>query len=103
MGIPEIVEIFNKYGSGPLFLGLYLAAMVYVVRQAKSHTTEQRKNRDELVVITQSVTTALDRAREATDREVKVVEEMQKSLNENSAQTREFMAYLRGKDSREPR
>ena len=100
MAIKELIDLFQNGGSGVLFLALYLITLVYFFREMKAQYVEMKKSKDEIVELTVRITTALDMSRNAMERNNTIMGEMRVGLDQNMAQTREFVAYLRGRDGR---
>jgi hypothetical protein len=92
MGIPELIELATKFGIGVLFLAMYLITAGYLYRELKA-------SKKEVTDLTERVVTALDRASSMAESAGRIMDGLKQSMEENRAQTREFLAFLRGRDA----
>jgi len=93
MDVATGLEIAGKLGIGALFLAMYLVTIGMLIKNMK----EQQKETKEM---TQKVITALEASTTTVQQCVKVLDHVNSAVDNLSRQTTEFVAYLRGRDSR---
>ncbi len=90
--IVELLKAYKDYGAGAIFMALYIVTIVYFYKELKENKAETAK-------ITERVVTALDKSSESIERTVQVLSNVGKSLDQNTKETAEFIAFVRGRDS----
>lgn len=98
--IGELVQILVKYGSAPVFLILFVVTAAIFLHQMKLVLQRAKEDRQEVIGIIERVTHALDKSSTSSDGVNTTLTEVKTSLDETRTQTREFMAFLRGRDAR---
>lgn len=87
------LEIAGKLGIGALFLAMYLVTIGMLIKNMK----EQQKDTKEMM---QKVITALESSTTTIQRFGQLLDHVNTAVDNLSRQTNEFVAYLRGRDSR---
>ncbi len=90
--IERILTIYKDYGVAGLFLTLYLITLWFFYKELK----EREKL---MVAITERVVTALDKSSDSSETTAEVLKNVGTSLDTNTKQTGEFIAFVRGRDS----
>ena len=86
-------EILNKFGETGLFLGMLIVVVKYFYKELKEAKQELRE-------MVQMTTLALERSTKNGEDTIAVMKKVDTSLEENTRQTSEFIAFQKGRDSR---
>ena len=92
MTIIELLALYKDVGVAVLFLALLLIVSLYFYRELKAAKKES-------VAMTERVISALDTSSHATEDCTKSMASLKTTVDENMSQTREFIAFLRGRDA----
>ncbi len=88
----ELLKVYKDFGAATLFLALYIITVFFFYKELKN-------SKDEMVRITERLVTALDNASEAGEKTVEILKNVGFSLDKNTVQTGEFIAFVKGRDS----
>ena len=92
MDIQVLLKILQDMGVAALFIAMYLFTIWYFYKELKS-------SKADATAMVEKVTTSLDKSSRATEDETKALDGVKASLDETRGQTREFLAFLRGRDA----
>ena len=92
MGLPELLKLLQDVGVAALFIAMYLTTVWYLYKELKAGKVEA-------TAMVERMVTSLDKSSRATEDETKALDGVKASLDETRGQTREFLAFLRGRDA----
>ncbi len=87
----ELLKVYKDYGVAGLFMVLFVATIYFFYKDLKERLKEQ-------VAITERVVNVLDKASNSMSTSAEKLGGVEESINNQSTQTKEFIAFLRGRD-----
>lgn len=92
MGV-EAVNTYRELGVAGLFIFLYVSTVIIFFKTL-------REDRKETIQLTEKMIAALESSTNANRDSAKLVAEVKNSLDQSTNQSKEFLAYARGRDSK---
>ena len=93
MGPAEAWEAYKQVGAAGLFLTLYLVTVGMLIRTLVRQQTDAKET-------TMKVVHALDSSAQQMEKTVEALRNIEASVKMSATQTGEFIAFLKGRDSR---